>query len=93
MAWMPLVATPTSCSATPFDDGDYGRDNPNPLLLTEFTRPSCYQFLRVIEHGGSNPPLISMLYHGSSLLELHRCIRFRSQGRYLTRNASHRPLV
>jgi len=61
-----------------------GRDNPNPLLFTEFIRASCYQFLRVIKHDGSNPPPFSILHHGSSRLELHRCIRFRSQGKYLT---------
>ena len=62
-----------------------GRDNPNPLLLTEFIRASCYQFLRVIDHDGSNPPPFSILHYGSSLLDLHRCIKFRSQGQYLTR--------
>jgi len=34
-----------------------GRDNPKPLLLTEFVRPSCYQSLRVPERDGSNRPL------------------------------------
>jgi len=33
-----------------------GRDNPKPLLLTEFFRPSCYQFLRITEHDASNRP-------------------------------------
>jgi len=33
-----------------------GRDNPKPLLLTEFFRPSCYQFLRATGHDGFNRP-------------------------------------
>jgi len=33
-----------------------GRDNPKPLLFTEFFRPSCYQSLRVAEHDGFNRP-------------------------------------
>jgi len=46
-----------------------GRDNPKPLLLTEFFRPSCYQFLRVTEHDASNRlpfPLCIVVAHISN---------------------------